>query len=78
MQLNLKKLSGKYIELYVQKEKGTYKNIKLRSNRIKKRSMQLKIGYKPDGKKLRIKVRTYRKVNGKKIYSEWSKTILVK
>lgn len=78
LQLNLKKLSGKYIELYVKKGRGTYKNIKLRSNRIKKRNMQLKIGYKPDGKKLRIKVRTYRKVNGKKIYSEWSKTILVK
>ena len=78
LQLNLKKLSGKYIELYVKKGRGTYKNIKLRSNHIKKRNMQLKIGYKPDGKKLRIKVRTYRKVNGKKIYSEWSKTILVK
>ena len=78
LQLNLKKLSGKYIELYVQKGKGRYKKIKLRSNRIKKKSMQLKIGYKPDGKKIRVKVRTYTKKKGKKKYSAWSKVIMVK
>lgn len=77
LQLNLKKLSGKYIELYVQKGKGRYKKIKLRSNRIKKKSMQLKIGYKPDGKKIRVKVRTYTKKKGKKKYSAWSKVIVV-
>ncbi len=78
LQLDMKKLSGKYIELYVQKGNGKYKKIKLRSNRIRKKSLQLKIGYKPDGKKMRIKVRTYRKVKGKKKYSGWSKSITVK
>lgn len=78
LQLDMKKLSGKYIELYVQKGNGKYKKIKLRSSRIKKKSLQLKIGYKPDGKKMRVKVRTYTKAKGKKKYSGWSKPITVK
>lgn len=78
LQLTLKQTEGTYIELQVKKNKKKYKSVKLVSKRLKYYKGKMRIGYKPDGKKMWLRIRTYKKKKGKKYYSDWSRPILIK
>ncbi|MBO5469461.1 MAG: leucine-rich repeat protein [Lachnospiraceae bacterium] len=78
LHIMIKQAKGTYLELQVKKSNSKYKKIKLVSNRLKHYKGGLKIGYKPDGKKMWLRVRTYTKKKGKKYYSAWSKPVQVK
>ena len=78
LHIMIKQAKGTYLELQVKKSNSKYKKIKLVSNRLKHYKGGLKIGYKPDGKKMWLRVRTYMKKKGKKYYSAWSKPVQVK
>lgn len=70
--IRLKKYQGTYVEIYYRRGKGKFRKIKLRQINIKKNKSVFKVGYKRNRKKTYIRIRTYRRKNGKKIYSKYS------
>ncbi len=68
------KYKGTHVQIYIrQKKKGKFVRIKLKKSSIKKNKKLFKLAYTKRGKTLYCKVRTYRKIKGKKQYSEFSK-----
>lgn len=78
VEIKLKKYEGKFLELYYKKGNGKFARVSLRSNRLKKGKNVFRISYQKNIKKLYFKVRTYGKIKGKKKYSDFSKTIMIK
>lgn len=76
VKIRLKKYSGKYIEIYVNKG-GKYQKIKLGNNKYTK-LREYKLKYNGGKAKLRIKVRTYQISGGRKRYSSYSKTGIIR
>lgn len=72
--IRLKKYQGTYIEIYYRRGKGKFKKIKLRQYNIKNNKKLFKIGYRKGRKNIYIRVRTYQKKGGKKVYSPYSKS----
>lgn len=71
--IRLKKYQGTNIEIYYCRGKGKFKKVKLRQSNIKKNKKIFSIGYKRGKKAMYLRVRTYKKKNGKKIFSTYSK-----
>lgn len=71
--IKLKKYQGTYIEIYYKRGKGKFKKIKLRQSNIKKNKKLFKVGYKKGKKIIYLRVRTWKRRGGKKIYSLYSK-----
>lgn len=76
--VNMKQYQGKYADIYISMGGKKFKKLKLVSNKISRYKGKFKIQYVVKNKTIRLKVRTYRKQGGKKIYSEFSKVIKVK
>jgi len=72
IRIKINKYGGKYVEIFYWK--GKFKKIKLKQNDIKKNKKIFKIGYKKKNKKLLFRVRTYQWKDGKKVYSDFSKS----
>lgn len=71
--IRLKKYQGTNIEIYYCRGKGKFKKVKLRQSNIKTNKKIFSIGYKRGKKAMYLRVRTYKKNKGKKIYSIYSK-----
>lgn len=67
------KYQGTNIEVFYRRGKGKYKKVRLRQSNIKKNKKVFSIGYKRGKKAMYLRVRTYKKKNGKKVYSINSK-----
>lgn len=78
LDVTMKNMNGTYIELSVKRGNEKYKKVKLVSNRLSHYKGNMKIGYKSNGEKMWIRVRTYKKVKGKKYYSVYSNAVLIK
>lgn len=70
----IKKYKGTNIEIYYRRGKGKFKKIKLKQTNIKKNKKIFRVGYKKGKKIIYIRVRTYQKKGGKKVYSPYSKS----
>ena len=75
--IRLKKYQGTYIEVYAGK-KNKLRKIGGKAFSIKKYKKSLNVKYSKKKQVLYIKVRTYKKIKNKKIYSRYSKTIKVR
>lgn len=75
--IRLKKYQGSYIEIYAGKKNKLHK-IGGKAFSIKKYKKSFNVKYSKKKQVLYIKVRTYKKVKNKKIYSRYSKTIKVR
>lgn len=71
--IRLIKYQGTNIEIFYCRRKGKFKRVKLRQSNIKKNKKIFSIGYKKGKKTMYLRVRTYKKKNGKKIFSIYSK-----
>ncbi len=71
--IKLKKYAGKYVEVYVKVDKRKYVKLKLANNKISKVKKSLKFSYSFSKHTLYFKLRTYKKIGKKKIYSKKSK-----
>lgn len=78
LELSISNANGKNLELVVKKEKGKYKKVRLKSSRISKGKIKLKIGYVPGKYKMWMKVRTYKTEKKKTYYSEFSTPVMIK
>ena len=78
IRVKLKKYEGKYLEIYVKKGKSKYIRLKLSTNKISKLKGTFKLKYSFKKAKLYFRVRTYKKRDGKKQYSRFSKTKKIK
>ncbi|MBO5488668.1 MAG: leucine-rich repeat protein, partial [Eubacterium sp.] len=73
LQITLKKYKGTYIQLYVKTGKKSFHGISSKKISIKKYKGKFKIRYSKKGQKVQIKVRTYKIVKKKNVYSPYSK-----
>ena len=74
----IKKYAGTDVEIYFRWGKGIFRKVKLKRTNIKKNKKIFRLGCKRDKKRLYIKIRTFQIRKGKKQYSRYSKTLLVK
>lgn len=73
----MKKYAGDSVQIYIKKNKGKYKRLKLRVTGIKKAKKKFKLALAVKNKTIFLKVRTYRKKR-KGIYSAFSKKVAIK
>lgn len=77
--VQVKKYQGKYMEIYYKDSKwSAYRKIKLYENRIKKQKQAFRIQCMSTGKNLYLRMRTYTRKKGKKIYSSYTKEKRIK
>lgn len=77
--VQLKKYQGKYLEIYYKDSKwSAYQKIKLYENRIKIQKRAFRIQCMSTGKNLYLRMRTYTRKKGKKIYSSYTKEKRIK
>lgn len=70
--VELKYYEGKNIEIYISKNKNKFEKLQLVSNKIAKYKGRFKIKCMVKNQNICFKVRTYRKVGKKRIYSKFS------
>lgn len=75
--VKMKKYAGDSIQIYIRKNKGKYKRLKLKMTEIKKAKKTFKLALAVKNKTISLKVRTYRKKR-KGIYSAFSKVVKIK
>lgn len=74
VEIKLKAYQGNYIEIMVKKKGGKqFYKLKIRNNNIRKLKKKFNFQYKKQKGTMIFKIRTYKKKNGKRIYSYWSK-----
>lgn len=73
--VHIKQYQGEYAEIYTSLDGKKFKKIKLVSNRISRYDGKFKLRYMVKNKKIRLKVRIYRKRQGKKICGNFSKVV---
>lgn len=78
LQIDLKNMSGSNIELYVKQGAKKYKKVRLQSDALKNHKKNLKIQYTMKNVKLKLKLRTYKRYKGKKVFSPYSKEVSLK
>lgn len=76
--VELEHYEEKYVEIYISQNKKKFKKLKLVSNKIAKYKGQFKIKYEVKRQNIRFKVRTYRRVGKRKVYSKFSKVAEVR
>lgn len=73
IQIKLKRYAGSYIEVYVKVDNRSYVKLKLAKSKISKIKKSLKFSYSFSKHTLYFKLRTYKKIGKKIIYSKRSK-----
>lgn len=73
IQIKLNRYAGSYIEVYVKVDNRSYVKLKLAENKISKIKKSLKFSYSFSKHTLYFKLRTYKKIGKKIIYSKRSK-----
>lgn len=73
IQIKLKRYAGSYIEVYVKVDNRSYVKLKLAESKISKIKKSLKFSYSFSKHTLYFKLRTYKKIGKKIIYSKRSK-----
>lgn len=76
--IRVKKYQGKKLEIYYKKEKGKYSKLIVQSADIKKQKGCFRIRYLSSNKNLFFKMRTYSKIDKRKVYSRFTKEMKVK
>lgn len=77
--LKLQKYEGKKLEVYYKKSKwASYQKIALYANDIKRQKGIFRLQYLSSEEQLYLRVRTFERKNGKKIYSKYAKEVKIK
>ena len=76
--LRVKRYNADRLQLYAATNGAGYKRIGLKTNSIKKLHGIYRIRYEKGNKTFRIRIRTYRKHGGKKLFSYYSKPVKIK
>lgn len=75
--IKLKRYHGTHIQVFYRKPGKKFQKVALKKNQITKERKQFRISYQKNLSRLHVKVRTYRLLNGKRRYSDFSKEITV-
>lgn len=75
--IQLKKYEGTHLDVYVRTKKK-YNKLILTTSRIKPNKKGINIRYMSKGKTYRIRIRTWKKHQGKKLYSSYSNTVTIR
>lgn len=71
--VRLKYYEEKYVEIYISRNRKKFKKLKLVSNKISRYKGRFKIRYMVKKQNIRFKVRTYRQVGKRRVYSRFSR-----
>lgn len=77
LQICVKKANADKVQMYVSTNNKSYQAIRLRENSIRKLHGIYRIRYKRGKRDFRIRIRTYKKLRGKMLYSYYSKVVWV-
>ena len=77
LQICVKKANADKVQMYVSTNNKSYQAIRLRENSIRKLHGIYRIRYKRGKRDFRIRIRTYKKLRGKTLYSYYSKVVRV-
>ena len=78
LQICVKKANADKVQMYVSTNNKSYQAIRLRENSIRKLHGIYRIRYKRGKRDFRIRIRTYKKLRGKTLYSYYSKVVRVR
>lgn len=78
LKLRVRKYNADKLQLYVATNQGRYKKIALKNNSIKKLHGVYRIRYQEGKKTFWVRIRTYKKLWGKKMFSYYSKPVKIK
>ena len=78
LQICVKKTNADKVQMYVSTNNKSYQAIRLRENSIRKLHGIYRIRYKRGKRDFRIRIRTYKKLRGKTLYSYYSKVVRVR
>ena len=78
LKLRVRKYNADKLQLYVATNQGRYKKIALKNNSIKKLHGVYRIRYQKGKKTFWVRIRTYKKLWGKKMFSYYSKPVKIK
>lgn len=73
IQIILKSVQGTNIEIYIKTKGKDYQKVKLKSSKLSDYNNKIRLAYSKKNVVIYCKVRTYKKVDGKKRYSAYSK-----
>ena len=77
LQICVKKTNADKVQMYVSTNNKSYQVIHLRENSIRKLHGIYRIRYKQGKRDFRIRLRTYKKLRGKTVYSYYSKVVRI-